>query len=237
MTNAAPNLIIDFIQARQNMVDGQVRTNKVTDHALIHRLRTVPREDFVPPELAALAYVDSTLLLPHGRFLLEPMVLARMLQSLALTVDDTVLDVGCASGYGALLMAPLVKKVVGIDSSQALIAQAQALMKTMAVANVSFHTQLPLSDGYRLLAPYDAILVNGALADLPHALFDQLRDGGRLIMIGQPNADTAATPGLLGQLGRVMMYRKSGAALAGSPLFDASVPYLLPPPAANRFRF
>src|SRR5579862_9609605 len=102
--------------ARTNMVESQIRTNKVTDPALIDALLSVPRELFVPAAMRSIACVDEDLDLGGGRCLMEPMVLARLLQSATLQPADRLLEIGCGTGYAAAIAAHLVAKVVGLES-------------------------------------------------------------------------------------------------------------------------
>ncbi len=222
----------DFHQARQNMVDGQVRTNKVTSHALIRRLRDIPREIFVASEQAPFCYIDEDLPLSGGRFLLEPMVLARLIQAAELTQTDNVLDVGCASGYSSVIMAGLCGSVIGVDRDKNLIDRATNNVRELSVPNCSFIAG-PMLNGYASKAPYDAILVNGSVAELPNALFDQLKDGGRLLCVLKQSGTQAIALGP----GKAMIYKKSGSVISGRALFDAASPYIENPPANNKFVF
>lgn len=222
----------DFTQARQNMVDGQVRTNKVTSHALIRRLRDIPREIFVTPDQAAVCYIDEDLPLPNGRFLLEPMVLARLIQAAELTHTDSVLDVGCASGYSSAIIAGLCATVIGVDRDKNLIDRAVNNIRELSIANCAFITG-PMLTGHSAKAPYDAIIVNGSVSELPNVLFDQLRDGGRLLCILKQSGAQAIALGP----GKAMIYRKSGAVISGRALFDAASPYIESPQQTSKFVF
>jgi len=223
---------IDFNQARQNMVDGQVRTNKVTDHALIRQMRRIPRELFVPPELRSTCYVDADLRLPNGRFLLEPMVLARLIQSADIKPNDRVLDVGCATGYSTALIAGLGALVLGIEEDRKLIADAVPIHEELEVGNTVFAVA-PLLDGYPTNAPYDVIIVNGAVAELPTKLFDQLADNGRLLCIWRDPSDGAIPL----TVGKAMIYQKSNNVVSGRALFDAASPYIVPLSRKQKFVF
>ncbi len=117
--------MIDFTAARLNMVESQLRTNKVTDEAVLAAFRAVPREQFVPAALAGIAYSDDDISLGDGRVLLQPMVLARLLQLAALAPGDGVLEVGAASGYAAALLARLASRVVAVESNARLAAIAR----------------------------------------------------------------------------------------------------------------
>lgn len=216
------------------MVDGQVRTNKVTDHKLIHLLRQIPREQFVDGALQSVAYIDEDIVLPSGRFLIEPMVLARLIQAAEIQSTDRVLDVGCTTGYSTAILAPLCQTVIGIDVDAALVQRAEMTCKNMDIVNAAFSSG-PMLNGYGPTAPYDVILVNGALPELPYKLFDQLRDGGRLLCV-------LRTPSLSGSnivlgIGKAMLYKKTDSAISGRVLFDAATPYLEKPDTQNKFIF
>ncbi len=237
MQHAVFNQDFDFFTARQNMVDGQVRTNKVTDHNLIRALRELPREEFVPQAQAAIAYVDDNLPLGQNRFLLEPMVQARLIQALAIGPDDTVLDVGCASGYSSQLLARIAKSVIGIDSDASLIAEAERIAKKLGAGNTRF-VAAPPQDGLGAQAPFNAILVNGALVEPPPALLAQLRDGGRLAMVLRaPKIADRRLAALAPNMAQAMLYQKSGNVVSGRVLFDATSPFLLPPSGNSEFQF
>ena len=118
------------------MVDSQLRTNRVVDEALIAALSELPREDFVPDRLAAVAYVDADLPLDGGRFLMEPMVFARLVQLLAVAPGDIVLDIGCASGYSSAVLARLCSTVVALECDPALAETARRNLARAAIDNV-----------------------------------------------------------------------------------------------------
>lgn len=202
-----------FAAARQFMVDGQIRTNKVTDEALIDALTHLPREMFVPAAQRARAYVDDDLPLGNGRYLMEPMVLARLLQALRLAAGENVLMVAAGTGYGAALAARLGAKVTALEADAALLDFARTALG--AVANVECVAGA-LADGHAARAPYDAILIEGAVEQVPPALAQQLAEGGRL-----------ATVQNQGGVGRAVLFTKTPGGLASRVLFDANV-HMLP---------
>jgi len=205
----------DFSQARQNMVDCQLRTNKVVDEALIARFETVPRELFVEESVRSIAYVDDDLPIGNGRYLVAPMVLARILQELAISPGEVVLDVGCGTGYSSAILSGLADTVVALEENQALATRANELLTELAADN-AIVVEAPLSEGYATQGPYDIILVCGAIASVPSALTDQLIDGGRLAAIIDDGK---------GQ-GKVILMIKRHGAVSQRTLFDASVPRL-----------
>ncbi len=214
----------DFAAARRNMVDGQVRTADVTDLRIISAMQEVPRERFVAPAMAQLAYLDLDLPAGEGatgaRRLLKPMVLAKLIQSADLAATDRVLDVGCVTGYAAALLARVAGEVVALEQDAALIARARAALA--GAANVSVVAG-PLSEGWAQGAPYDAILMEGATEIAPETLLRQLKAGGRLVCV------LGAGPGA-----KATLFRRAGAEVGSRPLFDAGAPLLpgfVKPPA------
>src|SRR5579883_147861 len=147
----------DYQAARLNMVESQIRPNKVTDPALLEAMLAVPRELFVPSHLRGIAYIDEDIPLGNGRFLMEPMVLGRLLQLAALGPADAVLEIGCGSGYASALMARLAHHVVALEEDSRLAAQAADAFRQLGLKNVSL-VHGPLADGYPQRAPYQAIL-------------------------------------------------------------------------------
>ena len=211
----------DFAAARRNMVDGQVRTADVTDLRIITAMLEVPRERFVAPAMAGLAYLDLDVPVGTGagaRRLLKPMVLAKLIQAADLADTDRVLDVGCATGYGAAVLTRIAGQIVGLEQQPGLVnAEALAGLPNLTLASG------PLTEGYAEGGPYDAIVMEGATEFAPQALFHQLKDGGRLVCVlgGGPGA-------------KAMLYRRSGQETGGRPIFDAAAPVLpgfVKPPA------
>jgi protein-L-isoaspartate(D-aspartate) O-methyltransferase len=170
-----------FTAARQHMVDGQVRTSDVTDMRILAAMLALPRETFVPESQRPLAYLDLDIALADapGRYLVKPVVIARLLQALELRDTDKVLVVGCASGYTAALAARLAAEVVATESDPALAARANANLAELGLTNVRVE-QAAAADGFPAAAPYDAIVFDGATEVEPEGLYRQLADGGRL---------------------------------------------------------
>jgi len=204
-----------YATARFNMVESQIRTNKVVDPALLAALSRLPRQIFVPVELAGVAYVDKSLRIAPNRYLLEPLALARLLQEAMISPSDTVLVIGAGTGYSAAIVADLAASVVAVESDAALADGARANLAALAVANTVVHTG-PLEQGYAASGPYDVILIDGMIAELPKQIADQLADHGRLVTIQAQE----------GRTGAGMLYRKLGGSVSGRVLFDTVAPYL-----------
>lgn len=203
----------DYAAARTNMVESQIRPNKVTDGALLDAMLEVPRDLFVPKSLRGIAYVDEDLQVARGRYLIEPMVLARMIDLARIGPDDVVLDVGCATGYSTAVLARLANTVVALESDPALAQQATELLAQLGVDNAVV-IETSLADGYPDQAPYQAIIVEGAVAEVPPALTGQLADGGRLMTVLAPT----------GRMGKATLFRRVGPTIAHREVFDAAVP-------------
>src|SRR5581483_8517375 len=170
-----------FSTARQKMVDGQVRTSDVTDIRILDAMLELPREEFVPESKRALAYLDLDLDVTEGgatkRFLIKPVLTAKLLQAAELVDSDHVLIVGAATGYAAALAAKLVSKVTAIESDPALCARGTEVLAKLGLGgNVTFRTA-EAAAGDPAGAPYDAIILNGATEVLPKILGSQLKDG------------------------------------------------------------
>ena len=173
-----------FSTARQNMVDCQVRPSDVTDVPIIDAMLEVPREAFVPQNQRALAYLDLDLDVSDGasvkRFLIKPAVLARMLQAAEIKATDTVLVVGCATGYAAAVVAKIAGQVTATESDSSLAAKAGTALAGLGLGTVTIRGAAA-ADGDSAAAPYDVIMLNGATEIIPEGLFRQLKQGGRLV--------------------------------------------------------
>ena len=206
----------DFAAARRHMVDGQVRTADVTDLRIIAAMQEVPRERFVPPQAAGLAYLDLDLAVgagaSGGRRLLKPMVLAKLIQTADIAPTDRVLDVGCATGYAAAVLARIGAQVVALEQDSGLAAAARTALASQP--NVTVESG-PLSEGWAKAGPYDVIVLEGATEVAPHALCRQLKDGGRLVCVLGSGPDAKA-----------MLYRRSGDDIGARPVFDAAAALL-----------
>lgn len=204
-----------FADARKHMVDSQVRPNRVTDPGILSAMRRLPRERFVTANVLALAYADEDVPLGKGRYLMEPMVLARMLQAVLPRENERALVVGSATGYGAAVLAACGCRVVALEDDPALIAIANSVLPEVA-PSVSVVAG-PLAAGWAANAPYDLILIEGAVDSVPSALAEQLhQEQGRLVgALTRP-----------GQATRAILAEATGAGLGVTPIFDCGTPVL-----------
>jgi protein-L-isoaspartate(D-aspartate) O-methyltransferase len=208
----------DFATVRQKMVDGQVRPSDVTDLRIIDAMLAVPREAFVPESQRALAYLDLDLDVGEAgaarRFLIKPVVIAKMLQAAEIRETDNVLVVGCASGYAAAVVAKLGSRVTVTESDGALAAKASDVLAKLGFGNVTVRSAAA-ADGDEMNAPFDVIILAGATEIVPDRLYRQLRDGGRLVGVFA-----------MSRPARAMIVTHSHADFGDRALFDAAVPVL-----------
>jgi len=205
MTVHAP--IPDFAAARAAMVESQLRPQGVSDPAVLQAMASVPREQFLPDQSRPLAYVDRAVAIGPGRFLAAPAVLGQLLTQMAPERGQRALVVGAGTGYSANLLAGMGLDVVAIESSAELAARARELGLEVVEA--------PLEAGHRKGAPYDQILIDGAVEVIPEAIIAQLADGGRL---GAGLLDRGVT--------RLIIGRKAGGAFGYLSIGDAGAPAL-----------
>jgi protein-L-isoaspartate(D-aspartate) O-methyltransferase len=183
--------MMDYKAARTKMVDNQVRPTDVTSHAVIAAFLSVAREEFVPAAKKLLAYIDDDIELSPGRYLMEPSPLAKLIQLADIDTNDVVLEVGCGTGYASAILSQLGGSVVALESDGELAAKATETLANLGHDNVAVVTG-DLEKGYAPEAPYDVIFVHGAVETVPEALFAQMRDGGRLVVVeGYGNASQA----------------------------------------------
>jgi protein-L-isoaspartate(D-aspartate) O-methyltransferase len=206
--------MFDTATARRLMVDGQVRVADVTDLDLLDAMLTVPRERFVPPSLAPLAYLDNDIPICKGRALLKPMVLAKLIQAAQVGSSDRVLDVACGTGYSTAVLARLAGSVIGLEEDADLARQAKEALAAAGAARAEIVVG-PLTAGWAAGAPYDVILLNGATEIVPEVLGSQLKPDGRLVCVyGRSPAEKGT------------VFRLSEGQLVGRPIFDAAAALL-----------
>jgi protein-L-isoaspartate(D-aspartate) O-methyltransferase len=206
--------MMDFEAARRAMVDCQVRPSDVTRFDIIAAMLWAPRERFVPRAQRPVAYAEAQIPLGGGRALLDPRTFAKMLDAAEIDREDLVLDLGCATGYSAIVAARLAAAVVALEQDETMARQAQEIAAELEVDNLIVETG-QLADGAPESGPYDVILVEGAVATEPTALCKQLKTGGRLVAIVQD-----------GTVGQARLFTRTEAGWSSRRLFDASGPLL-----------
>lgn len=204
----------DFSARRVMMVDTQVRPSDVTKFPIIDAMLDVPRELYVPPALREAAYVGENLEFAPGRVLLEPRTFGKLLDGLNVGPDDMVLDIGCGLGYSTAVLAHMADFVVGIENDANRAEEAQANLSENGVDNAAVF-EAPLADGAPKNGPYDVIIAEGAVEDLPQSIVDQLAEGGRIACVF---AD--------GTLGVARIGVKSEGRISWRSTFNASAPVL-----------
>lgn len=193
------------------MVDGQLRPNRLTDERIQEAILATPRETFVPASLRGVAYVDEDVPVGRGRYLMEPMVFARLLQEAQPGPEDVLLDVGCATGYSTAVAARLAGTVVALECDPELAKQANENLAALDIVNAAV-VEGELTRGYPEQAPYNVIFLNGSVDRTPDSLLEQLAEGGRLVTV--ENFEGA---------GRAVLYLKRGGVVGRRILFDAAV--------------
>jgi protein-L-isoaspartate(D-aspartate) O-methyltransferase len=204
----------DYATRRTVMVDTQVRPSDVTKFPIIDAMLAVPREAFVPQRLREAAYLGENLDLGEGRVVLDPRILAKMLDALDIQADDLVLDIGCAYGYSSAVIACMAEAVVGVEPDAELAEEAQRLLSEHDADNVIVQ-QAELTAGAPDHGPYDVVLLQGGIERLPDAITAQVKDGGRIACLF-----------MQGQLGVVRIGYQHDGWITWRDSFDAGAPVL-----------
>jgi protein-L-isoaspartate(D-aspartate) O-methyltransferase len=224
--------MMDLQVARRAMVDGQIRTSDVTDARLLAAMLDIPREVFVPDHFAGLAYLDCNLPVDGGgagaagggartpaqagRFLVKPMVQARLIQATRPAGQDRVLVVGCGTGYSAAVFGRLAGTIMALEENESLLRRSRAALGKIGTYSVVTVVSGPLPLGWPAASPYDVILIDGGVEFVPAPLFNQLARRGRL-----------ATVMGAGPVGRAMLFQSDDKGeVSGRALCDATVPVL-----------
>jgi protein-L-isoaspartate(D-aspartate) O-methyltransferase len=204
----------DTLLQRQNMVENQVRPSDVTHRGILRAMREVPRELFAPGPLKAMAYMDQPLQVATGRFLLAPRTFAKLVQLAEVRETANILDIGAATGYSSAVLAKIAKVVIALECDSALAAHAVKNLKLLGISNVSVVIG-PLTEGAAGDGPYDAIILNGTVPNVPAVLLDQLKDDGTLV-------------GVLAQgpIGKATAWRRFGRGFDARAAFEAGAPEL-----------
>lgn len=213
---------MDFARARDFMVESQVRPSDVTDPRIIHAMRTLPRERFVPAAKRTLAYGDLEVEVAEGRTLMRARDLAKLITNLAPQANERALEIAGATGYGAAVLAHCCKEVIALDPNPDLSFAARAALESAGLTNAKTVSTAAV-EGWADEAPYDVILLNGSAEFVPDAWLNQLAPGGRLGVIVRQGA-----------AGGARIYTRSADATAYRVAFDAAPPFapgLTKPPA------
>jgi protein-L-isoaspartate(D-aspartate) O-methyltransferase len=215
----------DFAAARETMVDSQVRPSDVTRFPIIEAFLTVRREDFVPAHLRPVAYLGEHIELAPGRVLLDPRVFAKMLDAVAVGPNDLVLDVGCGLGYSSAVLAHMAQAVIALEEDTAMVSDAENRLAAAGADNAVVE-QGRLADGMPQHGPFDAIVIEGGVEQLPDTFQDQVKLGGRVAAIFTRERSGQAKLGVRVEEG--LVWRR---------IFDATAPVLPGFEAAKAFEF
>jgi protein-L-isoaspartate(D-aspartate) O-methyltransferase len=205
----------EFGAARAHMIESQLRPNKVIDARVLDAFGGIRRELFVPDHLRVVAYIDEDLPLGGGRYLMEPIVVARLLQAAQIERTDKVMIIGAGTGYEAALAAALARSVIALEEDPELARRVRAALVEHSIASVSV-VEGPLPQGYRPRAPYDVVLFCGAVADVPSEIDTQLAEGGRVLAVVKS----------ANGIGHATLWARTGGVMARRVLFDAATPLL-----------
>lgn len=204
----------DFATRRRTMVDTQIRPSDVTKFPIIDAMLTVKRENFVPDGQREAAYAEGVIKLGNGRCMLEPRTLAKILDALNISNDEIVLDIAPALGYSTAVAARMAQLVVAVEEDESLAAEAQTILMEADADNAIVHTG-PLEQGATEHGPYDVIMVQGGVEQVPDALIAQLKDRGRIACLF-----------VEGQLGTVRIGHKTDGRVTWRQAFNANAPIL-----------
>lgn len=218
----------NFQKAREAMVVSQLQPSGVVDTAVNDAFFSVPREDYAPEQLRGVCYLDDDLSIGQGRYMLEPLPFALMVQDAALNKEARVLDIGTGTGYSAAILSALCGKVTAVDSNEKLLHAARLSWERASLDNIT-----PIlgrhQDGYKSAAPYDAIFINGAVSEVPKDLMSQMTKNGKLYCILRKEDEGC---------GKVTVFKYSEAGqIISESLGDAFAPYLEGFSPAEEFEF
>ncbi len=207
---------MDFFEiARTNMVKSQLLPNNISNEAFIAVIKEIPRQIFVPENKQGIAYFDGSLWLGDGRYILPPMVFAKMIESLAIKGDESVLDIACGTGYSSAVLAKLCKKIVAVEANTDQASKAHLNLTRLGITNVIIIGNT-IASGHEEGGPYNIIFINGAVKKVPQNIFNQLADGGKLVTI------LSKTP----NSGNIVVYNKINDEVTCEEIFDISLPVI-----------
>ena len=203
---------MDYALARLTMVRSQLATNKVTDERILRAIQAIPRENFVGFATKTLAYSDEDLEIKSGRYLMEPLTMGRIFQGAMIGAKETVLVIGAGSGYMAAVAGKLAKSVLAVESDQDLVTMSETTMTALTIDNVVSLWSDP-KIGYANEAPYNVILVDGAVAEISPDWVAQLAEGGRMLVVEQHHS----------KIGHLVRYLKNNDNISGKILYDCAI--------------
>jgi len=204
----------DYAVRRETMVDTQVRPSDVTKYSIIDAMLLVGREAYIPDNLREAAYIGDNIHLGNGRVVLAPRTFAKMLDALSIRPDETVLDIGCALGYSSAVIERLAEAVVAVEEEATMAAEAQSILSANGADSAAV-IEGRLADGAPRHAPYDVIILQGGVEEVPAEITGQLREGGRIAALFME-----------GELGTVRIGYRSGGRIVWRHAFNASAPIL-----------
>lgn len=206
---------MDYASARRNMVENQLRTNRIEDPQLIQAMLEVPRERFVPKALRGVAYLDEDIVFPSGQHLIEPLVLARLIQTAEVGPNDVVLAIGCSTGYSAAVLGRLSATTITLVADDAAARQLESVLDGLGADNVVVRVSDQPLDGAPDQAPFDVIILTGAVDRVPENLLEQLGEGGRLVAVLDD-----------GRIGKGTKFSRINGTIGRRIVFDARIPPL-----------
>jgi protein-L-isoaspartate(D-aspartate) O-methyltransferase len=203
---------MDYARARLNMVQNQLRPNRVDDPNVLDAMTEVPRERFLPKALRGVAYADEDLPLPDGSWLIEPLVLARLIQAAEVNSGDVVLVIGCTTGYAGAVLARLAGTVILVEVPS-VAERVEALLDDLGVDNVVVVESEDPASGHPSQAPFDLILLVGSVRSLPPALLNQIGESGRIVAVIDD-----------GRIGKATLFTKLHGVVGQREVCDAQTP-------------
>jgi len=218
---------MDFSNLRRNMVESQIRACRVNDNRIIESFLKIPRELFVPPLKCDVCYTDREIKIARNRYLMEPMVFARLIQASELEKRESVLDVACGTGYSTAVLSLLSNDVIGLERRGDLVRKAERNLINLNIDNAVV-VKGSLRKGYQPQAPYDVIFVEGGVDFIPKDLLTQLNTGGRLLTVSNSNFKN---------FGQAVLYLKTKTSVSKRLLFEANTSLLPSFEKKNTFKF
>ena len=203
---------MDYARARLNMVNNQLRPNRVDDPNVLHAMAEIPRERFLPKALRGVAYADEDLPLPDGSWLIEPLVLARLIQAAEVRPTDVVLVIGCSTGYAGVVMSRLAATVILVEP-EATAQAVEGLLDDLGVDNVAVVVTDNPADGHPSQAPFEVIVLVGSVASVPPALLEQIGESGRIVAVIDD-----------GRIGKATLFTKLHGVVGQREVCDAQIP-------------